>query len=164
MCGRDTLTTVVSGTSMKVANMTATATIHGLTCLCSADIALLRVDGGKHRHSWAEEMLRILAGIEHDLHGPALAHLHIVAGGVLRGGQAELCPGRGSDAIDVPHELAAAERIDFDLGVLAGSHVPQLRFLEVRDDPHVAERHQGHQRLTGLYDLPDFDCFPADRA
>ena len=31
MCGSDTLTTVVSSTSMKVANMTAIATIHGLT-------------------------------------------------------------------------------------------------------------------------------------
>src|ERR1043165_1868450 len=32
MWGSDTLTTVVSSTSMKVASMTATATIHGLTC------------------------------------------------------------------------------------------------------------------------------------
>ena len=31
MCGSDTLTTVVSSTSMKVANMTAIATIQGLT-------------------------------------------------------------------------------------------------------------------------------------
>ena len=31
MCGSDTLTTVVSSTSIKVANITATATIHGLT-------------------------------------------------------------------------------------------------------------------------------------
>src|SRR6185503_11142526 len=31
MCGSDTLTTVVSRTSMKVANMTAIATSHGLT-------------------------------------------------------------------------------------------------------------------------------------
>src|SRR5271157_853794 len=31
MCGRDTLTTVVSSTSMKVANITAVAMIHGLT-------------------------------------------------------------------------------------------------------------------------------------
>ena len=31
MCGSDTLTTVVSSTSMKVANMTARATIQGLT-------------------------------------------------------------------------------------------------------------------------------------
>src|SRR5579872_5722539 len=35
ICGSDTLTTVVSSTSMNVANMTAIATIHGLTCLCS---------------------------------------------------------------------------------------------------------------------------------
>src|ERR1035437_4200275 len=34
MCGRETLTTVVSSTSMKVANMTAVATIHGLTWGC----------------------------------------------------------------------------------------------------------------------------------
>jgi hypothetical protein len=33
MCGSDTFTTVVSSTSMKVANMTAIATIHGLTGL-----------------------------------------------------------------------------------------------------------------------------------
>ena len=31
MCGSDTLTTVVSSTSMNVANMTAIATIQGLT-------------------------------------------------------------------------------------------------------------------------------------
>src|SRR5689334_13821103 len=31
ICGKETLTTVVSSTSIKVANMTATATIHGLT-------------------------------------------------------------------------------------------------------------------------------------
>jgi hypothetical protein len=31
MCGSDTLTTVVSSTSMKVANMTETAISHGLT-------------------------------------------------------------------------------------------------------------------------------------
>src|ERR1035438_5080156 len=36
MCGSDTLTTVVSGTAMRVANMTATATIHGLTWGCGS--------------------------------------------------------------------------------------------------------------------------------
>src|ERR1700722_14417686 len=35
MCSSETLTTVVSSTSMKVLNMTAIATIHGLTCRCS---------------------------------------------------------------------------------------------------------------------------------
>src|SRR5438132_3861639 len=37
MCGSETFTTVVSSTSMNVANMTATATIQGLTC--RSDIA-----------------------------------------------------------------------------------------------------------------------------
>src|ERR1017187_281805 len=32
ICGSDTFTTVVSNTSIKVANITATATIHGFTC------------------------------------------------------------------------------------------------------------------------------------
>src|SRR3954466_11126143 len=32
MCGNDTLTTVVSSTSMNVADMTATAMSHGFTC------------------------------------------------------------------------------------------------------------------------------------
>ena len=36
MCGSDTLTTVVSSTSMKVANITEMAMIHGLICLCSS--------------------------------------------------------------------------------------------------------------------------------
>jgi hypothetical protein len=31
MCGRETFTTVVSSTSMKVANITAMATTHGFT-------------------------------------------------------------------------------------------------------------------------------------
>jgi len=35
-CGTDTLTTVVSSISMKVASMTAAVTIHGLTCLAWA--------------------------------------------------------------------------------------------------------------------------------
>src|SRR6187401_2429644 len=38
MCGSETLTTVVSSTSMNVANMTATATSHGLTCGWSGSI------------------------------------------------------------------------------------------------------------------------------
>src|SRR5215213_1024789 len=36
MCGSDTLTTVVSSTSIKVASITETATIHGLIAGCAA--------------------------------------------------------------------------------------------------------------------------------
>src|SRR5262245_20527192 len=39
MCGNETLTTVVSSTSMKVANITAKATSHGLTGRPDADIS-----------------------------------------------------------------------------------------------------------------------------
>src|ERR1035437_9551380 len=42
MCGSDTLTTVVSSTSMKVANMTAVATIHGLTWGCGSAVDGIR--------------------------------------------------------------------------------------------------------------------------
>src|SRR5207253_10310471 len=40
ICGSDTFTTVVSSTSMKVANITETAINHGLTCLCSMPLNL----------------------------------------------------------------------------------------------------------------------------
>src|SRR6185295_4620386 len=42
MCGSETLTTVVSSTSMNVANMTATATSHGLTCGCCCESDIQR--------------------------------------------------------------------------------------------------------------------------
>src|SRR6185436_10507245 len=47
MCGSDTLTTVVSSTSMKVANITAMATIQGLTSL---DTKLPGIDGWRYGH------------------------------------------------------------------------------------------------------------------
>src|SRR5437588_88925 len=37
MCGKETFTTVVSSTSIKVANITATAMIHGLMCGCGSE-------------------------------------------------------------------------------------------------------------------------------
>src|SRR6187549_3612797 len=43
MCGSDTLTTVVSSTSMNVANMTAIATIHGFTWGCSGSAMVDRL-------------------------------------------------------------------------------------------------------------------------
>src|SRR5579872_5476136 len=40
ICGSDTFTTVVSSTSMNVANMTAMAMIQGLTCGCGSGTRL----------------------------------------------------------------------------------------------------------------------------
>src|SRR3954467_12647162 len=72
MWGSDTLTTVVSRTSMKVANMTAIATIQGLTTLCSAATVLLGIDRRRDRHAGAQPMVGILARVEDDLHRHAL--------------------------------------------------------------------------------------------
>src|SRR5215213_10268011 len=93
MCGSDTLTTVVSSTSMKVANITAMATIHGLTCLWSEDMVgelrLLRIYRRRDRHARPQQALLMLTRVEHDLHGHALHDLDEVAGRVLRRQQAE---------------------------------------------------------------------------
>ncbi len=70
--------------------------------------------------------------------------------------------GRRGDAVDVALELAAAERVHFDRGALAGRMFRELRLLEVRGDPDVVERDERHQRLAGLDDLADFDGLAAD--
>ena len=36
----------------------------------------------------------------------------------------------------------------------------ELAFLEVGVDPHLVERHDGHQRRTGVHALPDLDAAP----
>src|SRR6185295_19586060 len=108
MCGSDTLTTVVSSTSMNVANMTAIATIHGLTVGCSDAMRLLRVDRRTDRHAGTQLVLGILTRLEHDLHGHALHDLDVVARGVLWWKEAELGAGRGGKAVDVPVELPSA--------------------------------------------------------
>src|SRR4029450_8378343 len=112
MCGSDTLTTVVSSTSMNVANMTAIGTIHGLRVGCSLSIVLLRVDGGGDGHARTQRAVCRLLLVEHDLDRHALHHLHIVAGRVLGRQHAELGAGGTSNALDLAQKLAAAERID----------------------------------------------------
>src|SRR4051794_14858699 len=85
MCGSDTFTTVVSSTSMKVANITETAMSQGLMMRGEGpDIHILRLTRSRiHRryHGYArpQQMLRILAGVQHDLDRDALHDLHEVA-------------------------------------------------------------------------------------
>src|SRR3954468_10285801 len=57
MWGSDTFTTVVSSTSMKVANITDTAMIQGLTCFAS--VMSLRVHRRHDGHAGAEAVFRI---------------------------------------------------------------------------------------------------------
>src|SRR6188472_2300842 len=131
MCGSETLTTVVSRTSMKVANITAMATIHGLTWRCSADMGLLQVHRREHGHARAEQVLRILTRIEHDLHRHALDDLDVVPGRVFRREQAEAGPGGGGQAVDLALEDSPAECVHLDGGPLAVAHLGELGLLEV---------------------------------
>src|SRR6187431_2649717 len=74
MCGSDTFTTVVSSTSMKVANITARATIQGLTGVLIAVFvgaglwtrprSSPRAHGGRHRHPWPQQVIGILPRLE----------------------------------------------------------------------------------------------------
>ena len=123
MCGSDTLTTVVSSTSMKVANITAIAMIQGLTCRCSGMTDFLTsldfltgIDSRRDRHAGPQQVLGILPRFEHDLDRHALHDLHVVAGGVFWRQQAEARPGRRGDAVDLALEFASAVRVDFDRG------------------------------------------------
>ena len=43
--------------------------------------------------------------------------------------------------------------VNLYLGALSRADIPKLRFLEVRDHPHVIQRHDRHETLTGLHDL-----------
>src|SRR5581483_12029660 len=185
MCGSETFTTVVSSTSMKVANMTATATIQGLTgfsalmasscalrsggCGRASDHAgrgapLFRVHRRDDRHARTQDVLRVLAFVEHDLHRHALHDFDVVAGGVFGGQQAEpRARGRG-DAVDLAAELAPSVGIDLDGDPLAWAHAAQLRLLEIGRDPDAVERDERQQRLPRLNDLADLDCLAAHLA
>src|SRR5262245_2451981 len=136
MCGSDTFTTVVSSTSMKVASITATATIHGLAGVLIRDcyggpLPSASVDGGRHRHARPQQVIRVLAGVEHDLHRHPLDHLDEVAAGVLGRQQAEARPRGRGDAFHLALEGLPAVGVDLDVGHLPYPHAVDLRLLEV---------------------------------
>src|SRR5579884_1737723 len=59
MSGSDTLTTVVSSTSMKVANMTEMAIIQGFTCGASCRAAVARTPPLFHDARWARAVRKM---------------------------------------------------------------------------------------------------------
>ena len=88
-----------------------------------------------------------------DAHRHALHDLDEVAGRVVGGQEREARPGAAREALDLALELAAREGVDRDLGLLPGSHLPDLRLLEVGD--HVGRRrHQLDHRLADRDELP----------
>src|SRR5262249_41264060 len=166
MCGSDTLTTVESSTTMNVLAITADATIHGLTrggAAARVAIVLPGVHGHDGGHARAHlEIWGSLAG-NGDLDRHALDDLDEVAAGVFRRQQAELGARGRRDALDAALDVAVV-RVDFHGRALSGLDVPELRFLEVGDDPDVSERDDRQQGLPGLHDLPRLDAFPGDDA
>src|SRR5262249_14035249 len=113
MCGSDTLTTVGSSTSMNVANITDVAMRQGLMCRCSVmtELGLSPISSCIHlrndRHARPQQVIRILTGIQHDLHWHALHDLHEVAGRVLGRQQTEAGAGGAGDAVHLALEFAA---------------------------------------------------------
>src|SRR5262249_56993696 len=79
---------------------------------------------GLHGHPRPQQVLRVLALVEHDLDRDALDDLHVVAGRVLRGEQAVAGPTGARDALDAPVVRAAVGR-DVDPAGLAPPHSPE---------------------------------------
>ena len=56
-----------------------------------------------------------------------------------------MLPGARANRFYMAFQLHARIGVDLDLGPLAGAHVVQVGFLEIRLDPRPAERHHGEQ-------------------
>src|SRR5258708_4514797 len=154
MWGSETFTTVVSSTSMKVPNITATAMIQGLTSrprgerdVKGGSLPSFREDGGDHGHARPKAVLLVLARLEDDLHRQPLHDLDVVPGRVLGGEEAEARASGGGDAVHVAAVLPPAVGVHQDHRGLARTHGPELALLEVGGDPNVV---QGHGREHAL--------------
>src|SRR6266566_3662934 len=102
-------------------------------------------------------MIRVLTGIENNLHWHSLNNFDEVARRVFGWQQREARARGGGDAVDLAREFLPADRIDLHSHALARTHVLQLRLLEVRRHPDFVERNDRHQRLAWLNDLSLFD-------
>ena len=110
-------------------------------------------------------MLGELLAIERDPHRHALHHLDPVAARVLRRQQRECASRAGAEAGDAPMEGdGAAVGIGLQRHRLPGAQVRELVFLEVRVDPHVLERGDGHQHAPRRDALADLHRAPRDKA
>src|ERR1700729_1302902 len=94
--------------------------------------------------------------VDDDLHRHALNDLDEVAGGVFGREGRELRAGAELDAVDVSFKPQMRIGIDPNLHVLAGAHVDELTFLEVRGDPDFW-RHDGNDLLAGSDVIACFD-------
>src|SRR5258705_2252472 len=110
-------------------------------------------------------MLAELAAFERDAHRPALHDLDPVAAGVLRREERESATGAGAEAdhLAVILELVAVE-VRGERHGLAHAHLLELAFLEVRIDPYIVQRDDGHERRAGSDALADLHRALGDKA
>src|SRR5690349_17980342 len=122
-----------------------------------ATVRLLRGNGGDHAHPGAQRPVEIILAVEPDPDRDTLHNLGVVARRVVRWQQRELRPRGRREALHVALEVAAGIRVHREVGRVTGPDVGGLRLLQIRRDPDIVERDNGHGRLTGLHELPDLD-------
>src|SRR5439155_26977863 len=167
MCGKDTFTTVVSRTSMKVLNITEITMIHGLMCgmpvsRLSMSVVLLHFHLNNNRHARAELVFGIFSLIKHQLDRNALNHFDVIAGRVFRWKQTEFCARRRGDAVHVDLVNPSAISVDRNCRRLSRMHPCKLCLFEISRHPNDVLRNDRHRWLTGLNNLSRLDGFFAD--
>src|SRR3982074_3403622 len=158
MLRKATLAIGASRTSMKVAIEITTATSQGLrfpaadrlrssgTSGCSP---MLLIGPSRTELQTFPGLRNVGRIIEDDLHGDALHHLHVIAGGILRRQQTEGRTAASLNAIDMACKDPARIGVDADIDRLPGAHQTELSLLEIRGNPDLRwDQHQ--QRLPGL--------------
>ena len=104
---------------------------------------------GYDRHSWPQQMFRILTFLEDDLHWESLYYLYIIACGIL-GRQQTVAGSARAGKIQNVTIVDAAVGVNGDFDGLAGPHVGQLCFFEISGDPDIwaIQRNDRHQLLA----------------
>src|SRR5260370_25279844 len=156
MCGSETLTTVLSSTSMNVLVITVIATIQGLTSgmllfvfsgligvIVLCPLLFVRQYRGHDRHCRPQDMLRVLSLFKANLYRDPLHDLHIIAGGIFRRKQTGLRCSGSAEAIHVP-VVVPVVGIYMDRHRLAHAHVLHLVLIIVCDHPDIVYGHQLH--------------------
>src|SRR3990167_6876704 len=157
MCGRATLAIVVSSVYITIAAIEPTSISGRLRETSGGCSALLAdMDGDVGTEAGDQRSLRLAVDGNADRH--ALDHLDPIAGGVLRRENREFRTRAGSDGFVVSLQLQSGIGVYLDLGRLAGTHVVQVGFLEVRVHPGAAVAHDRDHRHAGKDHLADLQA------
>src|SRR6266404_5485354 len=169
MCGNATFAIEVSSTSINVASVTVTAITQGLIepsgirnfdrnlsftlrleilsslagFLCVKSRSSVRERCRHHVHSRSQNRLLWRNRIENDFYRHALYDLHVISRGVFRRQQTQHRASRSSDRINMTRKSLAVS-VHFHFHLLARLHRAQLRFLKIRSDPNILQRHDDH--------------------